>query len=484
MATSNNFDATDMVVTTDDIERLAHAKMLPKVTTFYRDGADQQQTIAENLLAFKRLRLLPRVMRDVSTIDTECTLLGQRLSMPVGISPTALQKMAHPDGESATARAAANSGTVMVLSALSTTSMEGRGIPEHPGVSAGFQMEVVKDRSVTIDFLSRAERLGYGAIVLDGRHACIWASCGDCKKPHDLPRAPLDIKIVVTVFLHLIRTKNISFTPNRIFTFKKNLPVMAMCPPKVTYTFFFSLANFEGTNYSHIQGLKESCLEQLRESFDRSLTWDVLAWIKSITKLPVVVKGILTAEDACEAVNHGASAILVSNHGGRQLDGVPATSCWCNLANHPLKLRKSSWTRKEMLPFTFDADLFPRSKVLATVVRAVRGRCEVYMDGGVRRGTDVIKALALGARAVFVGRPVIWGLAYNGEEGVKKVLDIFKTELERALALMGKLFHGLLPVDVYDVPLSDIKAGMVIHHDSLKNLLSSELGSLQECPST
>ncbi|XP_075744174.1 uncharacterized protein LOC142802969 [Rhipicephalus microplus] len=377
MATQTNSNAPDIVVTTDDIERLDHAKMPPKVTTFYRDGADQQQTTAENLLAFKMLRLLPRVMRDVSTIDTECTLLGQRLSMPVGISPTALQKMAHPDVESATARAAANSGTVMVLSALSTTSMEDVASGA-PGGVRWLQMEVVKDRSVTIDFSSRAERLGYGAIVLTV----------------DMPVFGLRVATV----------------KNRT-TYPKNL----------------CLANFEGTNYSHIQGLKESCLEQLRESFDRSLTWDVLAWIKSITKLPVIVKGILTAEDACEAVNHGASAILVSNHGGRQLDGVPATI-----------------------------------EVLASVVRAVRGRCEVYMDGGVRRGTDVIKALALGARAVFVGRPVIWGLAYNGEEGVKKVLDIFKTELERALALMGC------------ASLSDIKAGMVIHHDSLKNILSTE----------
>uniref|UniRef100_A0A224YEE9 (S)-2-hydroxy-acid oxidase n=1 Tax=Rhipicephalus zambeziensis TaxID=60191 RepID=A0A224YEE9_9ACAR len=326
-------------------------------------------------------------MRDVSIIDTECTLLGQRLSMPVGISPTALQKMAHPDGESATARAAANAGTVMVLSALSTTSMEDVASGA-PGGVRWLQMEVVKDRSVTIDFLSRAERLGYGAIVLTV----------------DMPVFGL-----------------------RVATVKS----------RMTYPENLCLANFEGTNYSHIKDLKETCLEQLRQSFDRSLTWDALTWIKSVTKLPVVVKGILTAEDAREAVNHGASAILVSNHGGRQLDGVPATI-----------------------------------EVLATVVRAVRGRCEVYMDGGVRRGTDVVKALALGARAVFIGRPVIWGLAYDGENGVKKVLDIFKTELERALALMGC------------ASLSDIKPGMVVHHESLKNRLNVELASVQERPSS
>ncbi|KAH6933969.1 hypothetical protein HPB50_019357 [Hyalomma asiaticum] len=379
MSAYANGGVRDAVVTTDDIERLAHAKLPPKVTTFYQDGADQQQTISENLLAFKRLRLLPRVMRDVSIIDTECTLLGQRLSMPVGISPTALQKLAHPDGESATARAAANAATVMVLSALSTTSMEDVASAA-PGGVRWLQMEVVKDRSVTIDFLWKISFQAFSfllriALTVVGSYAAAWKKCA-CRN-------------------HPICHRNY-------------------------------LANFEGTKYSHLKDLKESCLEGLRQSFDRSVTWDVLAWIKSITRLPVVVKGILTAEDACEAVNHGASAILVSNHGGRQLDGVPATI-----------------------------------EVLATIVRAVRGRCEVYMDGGVRRGTDVVKALALGARAVFIGRPIIWGLAYDGENGVSKVLDIFRTELERALALMGC------------ASLSDIKPGMVIHHDSLKNQLDA-----------
>ncbi|XP_075539919.1 uncharacterized protein LOC142574791 [Dermacentor variabilis] len=309
-------------------------------------------------------------------------LLGQRVSMPVGISPTALQKLAHPDGEAATARAAANAGTVMILSALSTTSMEDVA-SRAPGSVRWLQMEVVKDRSVTIDFLSRAEKLGYGAIVLTV----------------DMPVFGLRVSSV------------------------KN---------RMTYPEHLCLANFEGTNYGHMKDLKESCLEELRQSFDRSLTWDVLTWIRSITKLPLVVKGILTAEDACEAVNHGASAILVSNHGGRQLDGVPATI-----------------------------------EVLASIVRAVRGRCEVYMDGGVRRGTDVVKALALGARAVFIGRPVIWGLAYDGENGVKKVLNIYRTELERALALMGC------------ASLGDIKPGMVLHQDSLRNRVDTEPPFLQ-----
>ncbi|KAK8764273.1 hypothetical protein V5799_033121 [Amblyomma americanum] len=259
----------------------------------------------------------------------------------------------------------------MALSALSTTSMEDVAVAA-PGGLRWMQMEIFKDRSVTTDLVRRAEALGYAAIVLTV----------------DMPVFGL-----------------------RVASIKNNM----------TYPEHLTLANFDGTNYSHLRQLKESCLEGLRQSFDRSLTWDALVWLRSITKLPVVVKGILTAEDACEAVKHGASAILVSNHGGRQLDGVPATI--------------------EMLP---------------EIVRAVRGRCEVYVDGGVRRGTDVIKALALGARAVFIGRPVIWGLAYDGENGVNKVLSIFRAELERAMALMG------CP------SLSDLKTSMVIHQDTLR----------------
>lgn len=373
MSVNSNGPVDDILVNVDDVERLAHQK-LPSVTkSFYQDGADQQQTVAENLLAFKRLRLLPRVLRDVSNVNTELTLLGRPVSMPVGLSPTALLKMAHPLGELGTAKAAASAGTVMILSALSSTSMEDVAAAA-PGGLRWLQLEVVKDRSVTESFVSRAERLGYAAVVL---------------------------------------TVDIPVFGQRLCIIKNGF----VCPKHI------DLANFKGTNYAYLNEKKDTRLELLRQSFDRSLTWDVLTWLRSITRLPVVVKGILTAEDAEEAVKYGASAILVSNHGGRQLDTVPATI-----------------------------------EVLPGIVKAVRGRCEVYIDGGVRTGTDVVKALALGARAVFVGRPIIWGLAYDGTNGVTKVLNMFRSELERALALMGC------------ASLTDIKPSMVIHQDSLRQL--------------
>ncbi|XP_077548252.1 uncharacterized protein LOC144161472 [Haemaphysalis longicornis] len=371
MSSHSNGHIDDIVVNVDDVERLAHQK-LPLVTkSFYQDGADHQQTVAENLQAYRRLRLLPRVLRDVSNIDTKLTLLGKPVSMPVGISPTALQKMAHPLGELGTAKAAARAGTVMILSALSSTSMEDVAATAPCGLR-WLQLEVVKDRSVTESFVSRAERLGYTAIVLT---------------------------IDIPVFGQRLSSIKNGFT----------------CPEHI------DLANYEGTNYAYLNKKKNNCLELLRQQFDRSLTWDILPWLRSITRLPVVVKGILTAQDAEEAVNYGASAIVVSNHGGRQLDTVPATI-----------------------------------EVLPGIVKAVRGSCEVYIDGGVRTGTDVVKALALGARAVFVGRPILWGLAYDGTNGVSKVLSIFKNELERALALMGC------------ASLKDIKPSMVTHQDSLR----------------
>lgn len=373
MSIHSNGYVDDIVVNVDDVERLAHQK-LPSVTRcFYQDGADKQQTLAENLQAFKRLRLLPRVLRDVSNINMELTLLGKPVSMPVGISPTALQKMAHPIGELGTAKAAGSASTVMILSALSSTSMEDVAAAAPDGLR-WLQLEVVKDRSVTENFVSRAERLGYTAIVLTV----------------DLP-----------VFGQRLSSIKNGFT----------------CPEHI------DLANYEKTNYAYVNEKKDTCLQLLRQNFDGSLTWDILVWLRSITRLPVVIKGILTAEDAEEAVNYGASAIIVSNHGGRQLDTVPATI-----------------------------------EVLPGIVKAVRGRCEVYIDGGVRTGTDVVKALALGARAVFVGRPILWGLAYDGTNGVSKVLSIFKSELERTLALMGC------------ASLTDIKRSMVIHKDSLRRL--------------
>ncbi|CAN7940183.1 unnamed protein product, partial [Ixodes hexagonus] len=314
--------ANDVVVTLNDIERLARSNFDHVASSYYNGGADQEQTLRENQAAFLRLRLRPRVLRNVALRNMEVTLLGdQKLSMPVGISPTAFQKLAHPDGEVATASAAHRAGTLMMLSSFSTRSIEDvkEAVPE--GL-LWFQLFIVNDRDVTETLVRRAEKAGYRGLVLTV----------------DLPIPGNVIAI-------------------RKFDFK---------PPRGA-----KWVDYEGTSVNLSGVYKPGIL-------DASVTWEDVKWIKSITKLHVIIKGISTAEDAEKAVRHGVSGIVVSNHGGRQLDGVPATI-----------------------------------EVLPEIASAVRGRIEVYLDGGIRRGTDVIKALALGAKAVFVGRPAIWGLAYN-----------------------------------------------------------------------
>ncbi|XP_077527666.1 2-Hydroxyacid oxidase 1-like [Haemaphysalis longicornis] len=336
------------VKTLEDIERMAVAKLDPGPRAYYTMGADQEQTLAENKLAFKRLRLLPRLLRGVAKRNLETSVLGQKISMPIGISPTALHRMAHPDGELATAKAAGAAGTVMVLSLSSTTSMEDVRDAAPNGLR-WFQIYVMNNRQLTQRLVVRAQQAGYRALVFTA----------------DSPVAGS-------------RTEMLGEYLKR-------------------YSEDLRPANFSEAELSNSGG---AALAQ--QILDPSLTWKELAWLKSISSLPIVVKGVLTVESAILALDHGASAILVSNHGGRELDGVPATI-----------------------------------DVLPDIVRAVGHRCEVYMDSGVRQGTDVVKALALGARAVFVGRPVIFGLAYNGEEGVSEVLQILRSELDRAIALMG-----------------------------------------------
>lgn len=338
-----------VVVTVDDIERLGIAKLKPLPESYYDGGADEEQTLRENRLAFFRLRLRPRVLRDVETRDKTVTLLGsQKLSMPIGISPTGFQKFAHPEGEKATARAAHKAATVMILSTMSTTSIEDVAAAAPEGLR-WFQLYMFKDRDASKDLVQRAEKAGYQAIVL---------------------------------------TVDTPLTGNRIFDRNKLTPLGNLAVSIVEGV--AGLLDLSGNAYENIS------------LFDASLTWDDVKWLKSFTKLPVIVKGILTAEDAIDAVSNGVAAILVSNHGGRQLDTVTSTI--------------------EALP---------------EIIRAVEGRVEVYLDGGIRHGTDIIKALALGAKAVFVGRPALWGLAYNGEEGVTQMLEILRKELDLGMALIG-----------------------------------------------
>ncbi|XP_041828589.1 hydroxyacid oxidase 1 [Melanotaenia boesemani] len=336
-------------------------KILPKaVYDYYRSGADGQNTLADNVAAFNRWYLIPRVLRDVSTVDLSVSVMGQKLSMPLCVGATAMQRMAHPAGETATARACKAVGTAMMLSSWATSTIEEvmSAMTTSPG-SEGvlwMQLYIYKDRELTLSLVHRAEKAGYKAIFVT----------------------------VDTPYLG----KRLDDVRNR---FKM--------PPHLSMSNFStaSLA-FSEDDYGNDSGLAV----YVANAIEPALSWDDITWLKKQTCLPVIVKGVLNGEDAVQAVNYGINGILVSNHGARQLDGVPATL-----------------------------------DVLEEVVKAVQGRCDVYMDGGVRRGTDVLKALALGAKAVFVGRPVLWGLACQGEEGVIELLELLKDELRLAVALSG-----------------------------------------------
>jgi 4-hydroxymandelate oxidase len=317
-----------------DYERLAEERLDANAHAYFAGGAGDEVTLRDNVAAFERRKLRPRVLVDVGGCSSATTVLGTAISMPVLIAPVALQGMAHAHGDLATARAAAAAGTIMCLS-TAATARPAAVAEAAPGGARWFQVYVFDDRAITEDLVAEAVDTGYGALVL---------------------------------------TVDAPFLGRR----ERDLRVDFKIPEGLTPS---------GNIFS--------------EGFDTSLSWRDLEWLAGYG-LPVVVKGLITAEDARLACEHGAAAVVVSNHGGRQLDGVSAT---------------------------LDA--------LPEVVEAVDGRIEVLLDGGVRRGGDVLKAVALGARAVLIGRAMIWGLAVGGETGVAHVLQLLRAEIELGLALLG-----------------------------------------------
>lgn len=318
-------------VTVEDYLPAARAAVASDVWDYYEGGAGDEWTLAENRRAFDRWMLRPRFLRGAGSPDTSTAVLGASLRFPVAVAPWAYQRLAHPDGELATARAAAAAGTLMVVSSTTESFLE-----EVAAASEGpkwWQLYVAQDRGFTEAMLERVVSAGYSAIC--------W-----------------------------------------------------------TVDFPVSGLRHRDTRSGFVMPIGIGASDYL---FDDSLTWDDLGWIRDrASGLPVVVKGILTAEDAELAVQAGADAIVVSNHGGRQLDRSPA-----------------------------GLDALPE------VAAQVSGRVPVLADGGVRRGTHVLTALALGASAVLVGRPTIWGLAAEGERGVAGVLEILRSEFENAMALTG-----------------------------------------------
>ncbi len=340
-------------LTVADYERLAQERLEHSAWDYYAGGAGDERTLGENCSAFDSIPLRPRVLRDVSRIDTSTTVLGTAVPAPILLAPTAFNRLACDDGEVAAARAAGAAGTVMICSTLSTCRLE-----DVAAAATGplwFQLYVYKDRAMTQELLARAERAGYRAVVLTVDTPLLGRRYRDARNGFVLPEG-------------------------------------------------LSMRNFEAAMSDAARwGTHTSFGAYVHDLFDASLSWEAVGWLRSQTRLPLLLKGILTAEDARLAVEHGVDGIVVSNHGGRQLDGVPASI-----------------------------------QVLEEVVDAAGGHAEVLMDGGVRRGTDVLKALALGARAVCIGRPYLWALAAAGEAGVVDVLRILREELTLAMALSGR----------------------------------------------
>jgi 4-hydroxymandelate oxidase len=321
------------------LEEEARALLPPGSYDYIAGGAGDETTLADSVAAWDRLRLRPRVLRDVSAVSTETTVLGEPVSMPVLVAPTAFHRMVHPDGEPATARGTAEAGTLMTMSTRSTSSIDAVASAA-PDAPRWFQVYVVTDRDQTARSVCRAAELGFRALVLTGDTPLLGRRLRDVRNQFELPDEVV--------------------------------------------------AAFEATDLPHT-------LDQ-----DRGVTVEQIGWLRDLTGLPVLVKGVLRGDDAVACLEAGASGVVVSNHGGRQLDGAVAS-----------------------------ADALPE------VVEAVAGRAEVFVDGGVRRGVDVVRALALGARAVLVGRPVLWALATGGADGVARLLRTLRAELELAMALCG-----------------------------------------------
>jgi len=337
----------DRVVRLADFEEPARERLHPASWAYYAEGAGDQHTLRANLTAWDRYRLRPRVLVDTSLVDPGTTILGRPAALPVGIAPAALHGLAHPDGELATARAATAAGVLQVVSTVASERIEDVAASA-PGGRRWFQLYVQRDHQRSRDLVERAEASGYEALCLTV----------------DLP----------------------------VLGYRDETLRQGFDPGDAAYGNIVRRAAWR-------PGLEGDELLDLRSI---GMTWDTLAEVRSWSSLPLVLKGILTGEDAALAVEHGAAGVWVSNHGARQLDREVAAL-----------------------------------DVLEEVIDAVGGRAEVYLDGGVRRGPEVLIALALGATAVFTARPFLYALACAGEPGVTKALAILREEVERSMALVG-----------------------------------------------
>jgi 4-hydroxymandelate oxidase len=352
-------------VTVDDFEIAARARLSAMAYDYYRSGADEEHTLLRNRDAWTAYELWYRTLVDVSVPRVATSVLGTDVSSPILVAPTAYHCLADVEGERATARATAAAGSLYVASTLATTALEDVAAAA-PNAPRWFQLYVHKDRDFTARLVARAKAAGYGAIVVTCDTPVLGRRCADVRNGFALPPGMVMANLV------------------------EALPA--------------DLREGDGSELARFVASRH----------DASFTWkDVLALAETCAPLPLVVKGIVRGDDARAALDHGARAIWVSNHGGRQLDLAPATA-----------------------------------DGLVEVVAAVASRAEVYVDGGIRSGTHALVALGLGARAVFVGRPILWGLAAGGEAGVERILGLLHGELVRAMQLAGCADVAAIPQDL------------------------------------
>ena len=358
----------------EDLRRVARRRLPRGVFDYIDGGAEDETTLRANVQAYRRLTFSPRVLRDVSEVDTSSTLLGRPMPFPLVLAPTGFTRIAHPDGELAVARAAKRAGVPYSLSTLGTRSIE-----EVAAVGSDrlwFQVYHWKDRDLVAELVRRSAAAGYEALCLTVDTAVLGRRERDVRRGFTLP-PKVGLSTIFDGIVH----------PGWSWQFLTSEPIV--------FANVAGMGDLDGTNAI-------SLAEYVGEQFDPALSWDDIGWLREHWEGPIVLKGIQSVADARIAADHGVEAIAISNHGGRQLDSAPAA-----------------------------LDLVP------DVAEAVGGTIEIICDGGARRGSDIVKALALGADAVMVGRPYLYGLGAAGEAGVDQVLTNFASEMKRTMQLIG-----------------------------------------------